>query len=181
MEKEFKPELIPEPEEINMILLRHNYNMMNGEMKRLLMRESIGGNAGVVETGEKSYSAAAANSYVDSKTGEINFTPEDNDVGKHKLFILAVNEENCFDGKIISIRVYDKPKIIDYVPLKTFVVTDETKPVLFNASVEDKDNTTIKYKWYFDDILVSSNNSYIFYPNYSSSGHYYVMLKVENR
>jgi hypothetical protein len=120
------------------------------------------------------------NFYIIPETGEINFTPKDDDVGQHKLLVAVVNEENCFDAKIINLKVYDKPKINEFTPKKESVVTDETKSVLFSASVEDKDNTTIEYKWHLDGIIVSKNNSFVFYPNFNSSGKYNITLEVRN-
>jgi len=67
--EKLKPE--ESPEELNMILLHHNYNMMNGEMRKLLLGESIGGNAGRVEINGEKYSCAGANCYIDPETGEI--------------------------------------------------------------------------------------------------------------
>ncbi len=59
------------PEEIDMILQRRNYNLMNKEMIRLLSNESMGGNAGSIQIEGKNYSCSGANLYVDSETGEI--------------------------------------------------------------------------------------------------------------
>jgi hypothetical protein len=64
-----KPEGVPE--EIDMILQRRNYNLMNEEMVKILRTESIGGNAGTTQIGEKWFACAAANGYADSVTGEI--------------------------------------------------------------------------------------------------------------
>ena len=52
-------------------IVAHNYEMLKWDMKILLHGESIGGNAGSVTIGDKKYSCAAANCYINPENGKI--------------------------------------------------------------------------------------------------------------
>lgn len=52
-------------------IVKHNLKMLFDDMEKLLLEESIGGNAGSIEIDGKKYPCAVANGYVSQTTGEI--------------------------------------------------------------------------------------------------------------
>ena len=52
-------------------ILSHNLVQMSSAMMRLLMEESVGGNAGTIVMGGKPFSCAAARGFADAQSGKI--------------------------------------------------------------------------------------------------------------
>jgi len=63
------PRALPENTEEG--ILSHNLLQMRSSMMRVLMDESVGGNAGTIEMGGKPFSCAAARGFADAHSGKI--------------------------------------------------------------------------------------------------------------
>ena len=63
------PHALPENTEEG--ILSHNLLQMRSSMTRVLMDESVGGNAGTIEMGGKLFSCAAARGFADAHSGKI--------------------------------------------------------------------------------------------------------------
>ena len=59
------------PENSEEAILSHNLLQMRSSMMRVLMDESMGGNAGTVQIGGKPFSCAAARGFADASSGKI--------------------------------------------------------------------------------------------------------------
>ena len=59
------------PENTEEGILSHNLAQMRSSMMRLLMEESVGGNAGTIEMNGKPFSCAAARGFADAHSGKI--------------------------------------------------------------------------------------------------------------
>ena len=59
------------PREIDESILSHNLVEMRSSMMHVLTDESIGGNAGKIEIGGRTFSCAAARGFADAETGKI--------------------------------------------------------------------------------------------------------------
>ncbi len=65
------------------------------------------------------------------------------------------------------------PQIINVIPSDNFVYTYETNNISFYVNATDTDiNDTLRYEFYLNDNLVSTNNSYLFTTNWYSAGLY---------
>ena len=59
------------PENTEEAILSHNLLQMRSSMTRVLMDESVGGNAGTIEMGGKRFSCAAVRGFADAHSGKI--------------------------------------------------------------------------------------------------------------
>ncbi|MBN2422331.1 hypothetical protein JXB41_03825 [Candidatus Woesearchaeota archaeon] len=109
---------------------------------------------------------------LNSSTGEINFTPKKSDVGFHKLIILAVDESECFDTKLVTLIVYDKPLITSYSPLSGEPSVDEGSYIKFNinSSTEIETANSYRYEWHVDGKLIGIEKEFLYSPTFNDAG-----------
>ncbi|MBU0757371.1 MAG: hypothetical protein KKF44_04845 [Nanoarchaeota archaeon] len=120
---------------------------------------------------------------MNSSTGEINFTPTDKDIGKHKLMFLAVNEFDCFDSVLVSVNVFDKPKITEYYPGSAEVFVDEGSFMRFTVNVTSaiEKNNVYSYRWYVDGIEKAISKEIVYSPGFEDSGSHGITVNVTDK
>ncbi len=114
--------------------------------------------------------------------GIINFTPTQADVGNYSINLTVSDYVNNI-SQIINleiINVNDAPQITDYIPNSTNVTIEENSSILFNVTAIDEDGDNITYSWYYDNILITTNETYNHTANFSSAGNHTIKINVSD-
>ena len=96
---------------------------------------------------------------INSENGQIKWLPNNNQVGIHKVVVeISDGRRSIFqDFEIEVLNMNDSPKILSYFPTDLNVNIREGDSVKFEVHAEDVDfSTTINYKWYLNQSLVSN-------------------------
>ncbi len=84
------------------------------------------------------------------------------------------------DVKITVNNVNRAPIIDNFNPIDNSISIREGDSILFTQSSHDPDNDQINFKWYFDNIFISSSSSWNYISNYYSAGSHIVRLDVSD-
>lgn len=114
-------------------IVAHNLNMLNKDMVKLLLIESIGGNADSVEIEGKRYLCGGANGYANKNNGEIIIFGNIQDVGK--------NTKDNTDNSDFTLRVALDSKSAGFFKIVDFFESE-------NFTKEGKQNIEIAIKQY---------------------------------
>jgi len=101
--------------------------------------------------------------------GVISFVPKE--IGTHKIMILAYTKDDCYDSKIVTFNVNERPNL-SINPVNRSLEMDEGKGLLFSVSA----NKNISYEWYLDDKLMSNKTKFGYFPSYNASGDHVIKL-----
>lgn len=104
-----------------------------------------------------------------------------NDSGIHNVTLFVNDSFGLSDTLNITINVIDnvKPNIINYTNI---IIISENSTINFNFTGTDINNNIANYSIYLNEILVSNNNIFIKYFNFTSNGNYtlrYVLTDIE--
>jgi len=129
-----------------------------------------------------STNAPYSNLTMNKQTGEITFTPDNNDVGPSAYFLIAIvrnktatdpNDYITTSSMFNITNVNDAPNITSFSPAENRTIAENTT-LTFNATVIDVDVNigydNLSYVWYFDGRNVSGNTSYVYVANFSAAG-----------
>ncbi|MFC1648907.1 hypothetical protein ACFL1B_05610 [Nanoarchaeota archaeon] len=120
------------------------------------------------------------NSFNINNKGVISVVPKQDDIGLHKILITGYTKADCFDSKLLSFKVYDKPELF-VEPARGELKTSEGKALHFEAKAIDEDlNETLSFEWLLDEKRVSNETKYTFFPGYNSSGYRHLAVIVKD-
>ncbi|MFH0874676.1 MAG: Ig domain-containing protein [archaeon] len=119
---------------------------------------------------------------VNETTGVINFTPKNTEIGLHKIIIIAVDNNDCAGTELVNIRVLGKPIITDFFPTSKKLFVNEGSFIAFyvNTSHDSTKNNLFSYTWYADSLLISKNQKYTYFPNFSNSGEHIIKAVIKD-
>ncbi len=112
---------------------------------------------------------------ISSLTGFINFTPTNDDVGNYSINI-SVNDSNSVTWGVIILTILNlnsPPNITSYIPLNLIPNTAENLSLQFNVTATDDDlihGDSLTYTWYLDSVNQSSNQSWLYEPDFTAAG-----------
>ncbi|MDW7679057.1 MAG: Ig-like domain-containing protein [bacterium] len=98
-------------------------------------------------------------------TRQFSWTPDYTQSGKYVLNFMAWDNKGGFGDEPVTIDVLNvnrPPRIINYEPIAYKIVGHKSVGEVFRFMVQvvDDDNDEISYRWYNDDLLVSTKNYY---------------------
>ncbi|MBU1201296.1 MAG: S8 family serine peptidase, partial [Nanoarchaeota archaeon] len=101
------------------------------------------------------------------------------------LFFYKVFANNSVDNTGVSSQAYvnitnTPPNITSFEPNVTVVSVAENSSIFFNHTSTDANNDTLLYNWTLNGITRSTNNSWLYEPNYTAAGNYNVTLFVND-
>ncbi len=114
----------------------------------------------------------------DGGTLKLNATQKESGVS---IFLLvAVTQAGCYDTKVISIVVYDKPKILDKIPANDFLEISQTEYIKFYVNASSI-LPPLSFAWYLDGVPKEGKNTYFFTTDYDVSGLHNVKVMIKDR
>lgn len=126
---------------------------------------------------------------LNSSTGIINFTPNNDDVGLSSwITIIVENKSYPPDDLSPKIRfnvtnVNDPPNITSFYPASTDFSMSENDTQHFNYTASDDDSIhgdTLNTSWYLNGSLMSHNLTWNYTPGFCDSGYYNVTLIIND-
>ena len=122
---------------------------------------------------------------IDSNTGVISFTPTNDDVGNHSINI-SVSDNNSMTSSVIILTILNlnnPPNITSYLPANLTPNTAENLSLQFNVTATDGDleyGDILTYVWYLDSVNQSSNQSWLYEPDFTASGQHNITIIVSD-
>ncbi len=122
---------------------------------------------------------------IDSNTGVISFTPTNDDVGNHSINI-SVTDNNSITSSVIILAILNinnAPNITSYTPVNLTPNTAENSSLQFNVTAEDDDlihGDSLAYTWYLDSVNQSSNQSWLYEPDFTAAGQHNITAIVSD-
>lgn len=104
------------------------------------------------------------------------------DAGVYNVSV-AVSDGNLTSVKnvIVIVNKREEPPIItSFVPSASSIEIDETKAVLFNVSAYDLNQDILRYGWFFDGFLVSTQSYFLYVPTFYDEGTHIVRVVVSD-
>ncbi len=142
------------------------------------------------ELGEISFSlipinatpAAIKNISIDKISGLLKFKPANEEKGIQTFFVIATTSQGCYDIKKIELIIYDKPKILNISPSKSYIEVDETDYLRFSINATTSlPNNNLLIEWYHNNKKVkTSSNFFTLFTNFSDSGKHYIEVVVSD-
>ena len=120
---------------------------------------------------------------LNKETGEINFTPISSDHGTHKIMFFAIDSSECYSSKLVTFKVYDRPRITPIKPGSSFITLEEGHNMLFVVDVVDKDDDITDYAWFINNKRQTGElkEKFAFVTDYDSVGTYNLTLTVTDK
>jgi len=122
---------------------------------------------------------------IDPNTGVISFTPTNDDVGNHSINI-SVTDNNSITSSVIILTILNTnnaPNITSYIPVNLTPNTAENSSLQFNITAEDDDliyGDSLAYIWYLDSVNQSSNQSWLYEPDFAAAGQHNITVIVSD-
>ena len=122
---------------------------------------------------------------ISSSTGIISFTPTNDDVGNYSINI-SVNDSNSVTWGVIILTILNlnsPPNITSYIPLNLTPNTAENLSLQFSVIADDDDlilGDSLTYTWYLDSVNQSSNQSWLYEPNFTATGQHNITIIVSD-
>ncbi|MCU0644055.1 MAG: Ig-like domain-containing protein, partial [bacterium] len=118
-------------------------------------------------------------------TKQFSWTPNYFQAGVHEVRFIATDNKSGFDDEVVRITVENvnrMPQISYYEPIAHDLVGHKNigESFRFVVQVNDPDNDEITYKWFDNDVLVSSKNYYDFYVANEEIGSHYIVVKASD-
>jgi len=122
---------------------------------------------------------------IDPSTGVISFTPANDDVGAHSINI-SVSDGNSIISSVIIFTILNTnnaPDITSYIPVNLTPNTAENLSLQFSVTADDDDlihGDSLTYSWYLDSVNQSSNQSWLYEPDFTAAGQYNITIIVSD-
>jgi len=122
---------------------------------------------------------------VSSSTGIISFTPTNDDVGNYSINI-SVSDNNSITSSVITLTILNlnsPPNITSYIPFNLTLNTAENLSLQFSVTAEDDDivyGDVLTYTWYLDSVNQSSNQSWLYEPDFTAAGQHNITIIVSD-
>ena len=122
---------------------------------------------------------------IDPSTGVISFTPANDDVGAHSINI-SVSDGNSIISSVIIFTILNTnnaPNITSYIPVNLTPNTAENLSLQFTVTAEDDDlihGDSLTYSWYLDSVNQSSNQSWLYEPDFTAAGQHNITIIVSD-
>ncbi len=106
-----------------------------------------------------------------SGSQRFGWTPNYQQAGEYEVNFVARDNRGGLDDEAVKITVLNsnrRPSIFSYQPMQDLLVGHRNIGETFHFSITVADQDTddeIKYEWYYNEVLVSTNQQYSFYVN----------------
>ncbi len=119
-------------------------------------------------------------------TGEINFTPSNDDVGSNQVTLIVTDSNLEQDSKLVNFNVSnvnDPPNITGYTPtnLTPTIYENDSIGFTFNYNATDPDlpyGDSLTNTWYMDGVNQSNNQSWTYTPDFCEPSNRNITLIV---
>jgi len=104
------------------------------------------------------------------------------DAGNYDVVVTASDGELTTSEKVLVIvnKKEEKPTIDSEYPTKSELNVNEGSQIIFKAITSDINKDQITYRWSLDNNTVSEQSTFLFKPDYSSSGMHKITLVVSD-
>ncbi len=122
---------------------------------------------------------------IDNTTGIISFIPTNDDVGNHSINI-SVSDNSGVTSSVIILTVLNlnsPPNITSYSPVNLTPNTAENLSLQFSVTATDDDfvyGDVLTYTWYINSVNQSSNQSWLYEPNFTAAGQHNITIIVSD-
>ncbi|MDD5331445.1 MAG: hypothetical protein PHE43_01305 [Candidatus Nanoarchaeia archaeon] len=114
---------------------------------------------------------------------EVTFSPELDWYGNESVTIVASDGdyETSSNEFIIEVRIKNMPPVISsYNPSQSIIELNVGESQLFTVSASDKNNNTLEYKWYIDDIALADQDAANYNYEAGEIGTYSIKVSVSD-
>ena len=150
---------------VNSVKLYYDYG--NDSIIDGMILMGISGNLynGIIPSAGKNYKNKYLRFFIEAKDNDNDRLGDSSSINSTNYYIYIQNEA---------------PSIISYAPLIQNPNMDENSSLKFNHTSIDLDNDTLSYFWYLDNILNTTTQNFIYYPNFTDSGDHNLTLIVSD-